>query len=152
MKAQKNIMDLECEKRTFARSAFYIGTTHPFDMNEVTKILNIEPNYLWQQSKDWLIGLPNCPQATWGYELPETEHDSSDKPINAILDVFWPYRDIIIPFVKEHNLSTTIDILIRMHESELYCNMDFMLEPETMKRICELNASLQVSHYVHDKV
>ena len=90
MTKAKHTVNSEYEKHTFSQGSFYIGSSHPFDMNEVTKVLGIEPNYLWQQSKEWLIGLPNWPQAAWGYKLPEAEYTSIDDPISDVLDIFWP--------------------------------------------------------------
>ncbi|MDR0522347.1 MAG: DUF4279 domain-containing protein, partial [Planctomycetaceae bacterium] len=84
---------------TFSRGAFLIGSLHPFNADVISEVLGINPNYLWQQQKPHLIGLTNFPQMTWGYQLPLQEYESTDDPVNELLEIFLPKKDILVPFV-----------------------------------------------------
>ena len=136
---------LEHDSHSCTRGAFFIGSLYPFDMNEITSALKIEPTYFWLQTKEWLKDVPNFPQATWGYELPGFEYETIDKPTNDILDIFLPLRNIIIPFVEKYALSTSIDVLINICESDSCSSVECVLRYETIKRIHEMGASFQIT-------
>ncbi len=135
--------------QTFSRGAFFIGANYPFDLNIASRFIGIKPTYLWTQQKEHLKGLTNFPQATWAFELPPQEYDTIDTPVNEILDIFLPLRDKIIPFIQEHNLEASVDVMIHMYESNMGCHMYPGLEVVTLKRLAEFGVPFQITHRFH---
>jgi hypothetical protein len=131
------------------RGAYFISPTCWFSVEKISETVNVEPNYVWQQKKPWLMGTPNFPKITWGYELPTKIYNGIDIPTNEILEIFWPLKDVLVPFAQMNNLECTLDVELNICEDNLDLPVVCELSVETMKKLCELNTTFQITHHFH---
>jgi hypothetical protein len=152
---ETNKSNKETNMSAFLRGALYINSNHSFrELNMITDVLDISPNYLWEQKKTWLKGREGIPQICWGYELPTRLYDSTNEPVNELLDIFLPKKNIFVPFVKENKLESTIDILIHIYEYDVEnydsepCIVCEIL-PTTIQKLADLQVAFQITPRIH---
>ena len=132
------------------RGAYFIGSTNWFLVEKITETIGIEPNYIWQQEKPWLMEVPNFPKICWGYNLPTKIYDSIETPANEILDIFWPLRRTIVPFAQINHLRCSLDIELNIYEEDDFeLPVVCKLSVKTMQKLCELNTTFQITHHFH---
>jgi len=145
-----NRKDIEKIKSGMLRGAYFIGATHWFPIERITKTIRIEPNYVWQQKNPLLMEVPNFPKIDWGYKLPTRIYDSIETPACEILEIFWPLRHTIVPFVQDNHLRCSLDIELNIcEEDDFDLPVVCELSVETMKKICDLNTTFQITHHFH---
>jgi hypothetical protein len=130
---------------TYSKVGFYISAYHPFDIQEITDVLGILPNHIWEQKRHWLIGVKHIPQVCWGYELPVCHYSNMESPVNKLLDMFLPQKSVIVSFVTSNNLKICIDVVIHLYPNNLFCNMVCQLRTETTRKLVLLNTNFYVT-------
>ena len=146
------IMMVRSEKtleRQILRGAYYITSFDWFQLDIITETLNIKPTCLWQQSNPLFFGNNKLPKVEWGFQLPYQKYDCIDSPANEILNIFWPLKNILVPFAQTNILSCCLDIELNIYEDDLDLPIDCTLETETLKKICELESTFQITHHFH---
>jgi hypothetical protein len=133
----------------YSSGAFLIYAYHTFDVHKITEVLEILPTSIRKQKKLWLQGKPGIPQCSWRYKLPPQKYNSIEEPINEILDIFLPKKDILIPFLKVNNLDAWIDILINFYESNFKWEIDCNVSSATAKKLAALNTKFLIYPYLH---
>ncbi len=138
--------DTDYSLQTFSQGSFFINTNYPFDPHVITETIGIEPTHIWYPKKE---PLPHWPHMNWIYQLSAQEYWTIDIPVNEILDIFFPLRNKIIPFIQEHNLEARVDVMIHMYESNMGCHMYPGLEVVTLKRLAEFGVPFCMTHRFH---
>jgi hypothetical protein len=114
-------------------------------------VLDLSPSSIWRQNEPDLIGIVNVPQISWRYELPMHICTSTEEPINELLKILLPKKNILVPFLQGNNLDATIDVLICLSLYDLAdCRILLELLPETAAVLADMNINFQITPCFHE--
>lgn len=134
------------------RAAYFISSAKWFSADRISQVINIKPNYIWERKYMLEFESIHLSKSTWGLELPLKNYDSCgsiDILANDILEIFWPCKDILVPFALENHLKCTLDIEINLYEDHLELPVSCELSVETLKKLHELNSTFHITHHFH---
>jgi hypothetical protein len=94
---------------TFVASAQY-----PFDVQHFTALVGTEPTRVWHQENPLLKGRTDFPQFEWQYKGGRQSSWEMDEVVRPIAMLFWPARNGITAFAREHDVSISISCYVRL--------------------------------------
>ena len=114
-----------------------------FDTELATRTIGRTPTKVWRQKHEHLKARTDLSDTSWIVEIDWTEMDSVDDAVRRVLEEVWPYREGILTFVEEYEVSVSVTVFVRIWSNRPL----YELLPDTMSKLVALNATFSLDIY-----